>query len=130
MFTLQQIELAAQNIKSGADFPNFIKQLKEMGVTRNDVFVINGMSVYYGTGDETVESSALYESLLIAETGDENALKEALKIHQQGQTDYFTFCKQAAEAGVEKWITDINVMTVSYLASDGTVLVVEKIPSF
>ena len=129
MFTLQQIEAAAQNVKTGADFPKFIKELKTLGVTRNDVFVMDGMAIYYGHENYTVESGAVYENLLIAQRASADALKEALKTHQQGQTDYFTFCKQAAEAGVEKWITDINVMTVSYLASDGTVLVVEKIPS-
>lgn len=129
MFTLEQIQAEAQKVKTGADFPKFIKELKALGVTRNDVFVMDGMSIYYGDDNYTVESGAVYENLLIAEKSSADALKEALKIHQQGQTDYLTFCKQAAEAGVEKWKIDLIEMTVSYLATDGTVLVVEMIPS-
>lgn len=45
-----------------------------------------------------------------------------------GQTDYLTFCKQAAEAGVEKWTTHMLELTVTYLDIHGNKLTVEPIP--
>ena len=128
MFTIEQIQAAEAKIKSGADFPNFIQEIKAMGVIRNDVFVINGMSVYYGDDDHTVQSAPAYEDLIIEETSSIDELKEALKVHQNGATDYMTFCRQVAVAGVEKWVTDLNEMTVKYLDSAGNEMVIEHIP--
>lgn len=31
MFTVEQIETAHAKVKSGADFPNYIKEIKELG---------------------------------------------------------------------------------------------------
>jgi len=127
MFTLEEIQTAEQKVKSGADFPQFAATLKAMGVTRSDVYVINGMAIYFGIADETVEGAPAYESLLIDEQSSVDDLKEALKTHQQGNTDYQTFCRQAASAGVEKWIVDFNLMTVTYLDMSGNELLTEKI---
>lgn len=55
-------------------------------------------------------------------------LKHAILIHQQGQTDYPTFCIKAANAGVEKWRTVMIEMTVTYLDKKGNTLTVEPIP--
>ena len=55
-------------------------------------------------------------------------LKHAISIHQQGQTDYPTFCKQASHAGVEKWTTHMIDMTVTYLDKKENKLTVEPIP--
>lgn len=128
-FSIEEIQLAEQKVKTGADFPQFIAALKAMGVERNDVYVINGMAIYFGKDDHTAESAPAYETLLIAEKSSTEDLKEALRIHQHGETDYMTFCKQAAEAGVEKWVTDLNEMTVTYLDAAGNELVVERIPT-
>ena len=128
-FTVEEIHVAEQKIKSGADFPKFINEIKALGVERNDVYVINGMAIYFGKDDHTVESAPVYETLLIEEQSSAEDLKEALKVHQQGETDYQTFCRQAAAAGVEKWVIDLKEMTVTYLDMAGLELVVEKIPT-
>lgn len=127
MFTLDAIEQAASKVATGADFPQFAKALKAMGVRRNDVYVMNGMAIYFGEGEESIESGPAYENLLIEEESDKEALQQALKTHQQGQSDYQTFCRQAASAGVEKWIIDLNVGTVTYLDMSGKELVTEEI---
>jgi len=129
MFTIEEIQEAEQKIKTGADFPTFIAELKAMGVERNDVYVMNGMAIYFGKDEHTAESAPAYETLLIEEQSSVEELKDALKIHQRGETDYQTFCRQAAAAGVEKWITDLKEMTVTYLDTAGNELVVEHIES-
>lgn len=129
MFTLTAIQQAEQKIQTGKDFPQFIQEIKQMGVVRNDVYVMDGMSIYFGEGNFTVEAPAVYEALLIEEQADAEAFKLALQIHQQGETDYQTFCRQAAAAGVEKWVIDLELMTVTYLSVKGEQLLTELIPS-
>lgn len=46
-------------------------------------------------------------------------LKHAISIHQQGQTDYPTFCQQASDAGVEKWTNHMIEMTGTYFNKKG-----------
>jgi len=52
-----------------------------------------------------------------------------LKIHQQGVTDYPTFCRHSAEAGVEKWTVEMRNMTCTYFDKSNTKMVEEMIPS-
>ncbi|WP_412468976.1 DUF1398 domain-containing protein [Pedobacter sp. KLB.chiD] len=128
MFTIENIRTAEAKIKSGSDFPQFIKEIKELGVKRNDVYVSNGLSVYFDDEDNAQQLSPQeYPTLVINEESSADKLKHALKIHQQGETDYFSFCKQAADAGVEKWVTDLDEMTCTYLDAEGNELIKEKI---
>ncbi|GAA3978321.1 DUF1398 family protein [Pedobacter ginsengiterrae] len=130
MFSIEEIKAAESKIKTGADFPQFIKEIKALGVVRNDVYVANGLSVYFNSDDYSVQASPdEYPELVINSESSAEKLEHALKIHQRGETDYFTFCKQAADAGVEKWVIDLNSMTCSYLDTKQTELVKEGIPS-
>ncbi|MGA9649706.1 DUF1398 domain-containing protein [Pedobacter sp.] len=129
MFSIEEIKAAESKIKTGADFPQFIKEIKALGVVRNDVYVANGLSVYFNSDDYSVQASPdEYPELVINSESSAEKLEHALKIHQRGETDYFTFCKQAADAGVEKWLIDLNSMTCSYLDTKQTELVKEEIP--
>lgn len=128
MFNIEEIKSAESKINSGADFPQFIKAIKEMGVVRNDVYVSNGLSIYFDSEDHSTQASPdEYPELIINDEASVNKLQHALKIHQQGETDYFTFCKQAADAGVEKWVIDLHKMTCTYLDTEQNKLVQEKI---
>ncbi|MBE5319377.1 DUF1398 family protein [Pedobacter sp. MR2016-19] len=128
MFTIENIRAAESKIKTGADFPQFIKEIKELGVKRNDVYVSNGLSIYFDDEDNAQQVSPdEYPTLIINEESSTGKLEHALEVHQQGETDYITFCKQAADAGVEKWVTDLDEMTCTYLDTEGNELVKEKI---
>lgn len=130
MFTIENIQTAESKIKTGADFPQFIKEIKELGVKRNDVYVSSGLSIYFDDEDNALQVSPEgYPALSINDESSAGKLEHALKIHQQGETDYFTFCKQAADAGVEKWVTDLEEMSCTYLDAEGNELVKEIIPT-
>ena len=130
MFTKEDIQTAESKIISGSDFPQFIKEIKDMGVIRNDVYVSNGLSVYFDSGDQVLQMSPEeYPELVVNEESSTEKLTHALKIHQKGETDYITFCKQAADAGVEKLITDLEDMTCTYLNREGNELLKENISS-
>lgn len=128
MFTLEQIYAAASKVRSGADFPRLVQELKAMGVAYYDNYVADGHTDYFDADGQLVASPAKYAPLAVAAAGNAAQLQHALKIHQAGQTDYPTFCRQSAEAGVEKWTTHILDMEVIYFDRAGTVLVRESIP--
>ncbi len=128
MFTIEQIKAAHSNVKSGADFPRYIQDLIVLGVTNYDTFVSDGHTLYEGKDNHSVKSAPKYSTLVVAEKSDSVAFINLLNIHQQGQTDYMTFCKHAAETGVEKWTVDTTVMTCTYYDKAGNNILEEKIP--
>lgn len=127
-FTIDQIHEAFKKVTSGKDFPKFVQDLKAIGVTHYDNYVADGRTTYYGTNDFAVDGKPKYSSMTINDNSSVDKLKHSISIHQQGQTDYPTFCNQAADAGVEKWTTHIIEMTVTYLDKQGNKLIVEPIP--
>lgn len=128
MFTIEQIHNAFKKVKSGADFPQFVQDLKTIGVTHYDNYVADGRTKYFGTNNFNIEGEPKYPSMTVSDKSSADKLKHSISIHQQGQTDYPTFCKQAADAGVEKWTTHINEMTVTYIDKEKNKLIIEPIP--
>ncbi len=129
MFTIEQIHEAMGKVRSGADFPKYVEDLREIGVTHYDNFVFDGQTDYYGENNFVLKGEAKYPEMKVNDHSSSEDLKNALAIHQEGETDYPTFCKQSAEAGVEKWVTDIENRTVTYIDKAGNVLLVESIPN-
>ncbi|MGJ1348187.1 DUF1398 domain-containing protein [Sphingobacterium siyangense] len=128
MFTIEQIEAAHSNVKSGADFPAYIRDIKQLGVTAYDVFVADGQSVYYGDSHYKTSSPSAHESLTIADLVDAEKFKEGLKEHQQGKTDYPTFIALCATYGIEKWTVLMDGMTCTYYDKAGNEILAEEIP--
>lgn len=127
-FTINQVYEAFTKVKSGTDFPQFVQNLKIIGVTHYDNFVADGRTIYYGTNDFAVHGEPKYSSITINNNSSAEKLKHSISIHQQAETDYPTFCNQAADAGVEKWTTHIIEMTVTYFDKQGNALTAEPIP--
>lgn len=128
MFTLNQIKAAHSKVKSGADFPQYVQDLIKLGVLKYSTYVNDGHTEFVGKNDYQIKSDAKYADMHISEESDTEKFKERLKVHQQGQTDYPTFCKDAAKNGVEKWVVDMSGMTCTYYDKAGEEMVVEEIP--
>lgn len=128
MFTIDQITTAHSKVKSGSDFPSYINDIKLLGVTSYETFVEDGRTDYYGADNRTVSSDLKYGSLKIADESNEEQFKKDLKAHQQGKTDYVTFCNDCAKSGVEKWVVKMDSMTCAYYDKKGNELLVENIP--
>jgi uncharacterized protein YbcV (DUF1398 family) len=128
MFTIEQINAAHARVKNGADFPAYVKELIQLGVICYDIYVSDGHSVYFGESGYHTVSTGNYDVLTVAVISDVKAFKRKLEKHQQGRTDYMTFCEDAAKTGVEKWTVDMKNMTCSYFDNAGNILAVEKIP--
>ena len=128
MFTVKQIDKAHEKVKSGADFPKYIQEIKQMGVTAYETWVNDSHTEYFGKNDDQTKSRPQYENLSIADNSNSEKFRQYLKIHQHGETDYFTFCKHCAETGIEKWVVSLTEMTCTYYDKAGNEILVEKIP--
>lgn len=128
MFTVAQIEAAHSKVRSGADFPKYIQEIKTLGVTGFETWVTDSHTQYFGADGYQTSSDPMYTPLSIAEATDKTTFTDRLKIHQQGQTDYLTFCKDCAATGIEKWRVDLGKMTCTYFDKAGQEILVERIP--
>jgi len=129
MFTLEQIKATHAKVKSGADFPKYVQELKALGLQKYEIYVTDGHATYYGDNDFNISSAPQWPEKQIARPAVAEKLEHDLKIHQLGKTDYPTFCQQSADAGVEKWIVDAQKMKCSYYDKEGNVLLEEDIPT-
>jgi uncharacterized protein YbcV (DUF1398 family) len=128
MFIVEQIKAAHSKVKSGADFPAYIQEIKKMGVTFYETYVNDGHTDYFGANDYKTTSPAKYDSQQIAETTNIEQFKADLKAHQQGKTDFMTFIGMCATFGIEKWTVCMENMTCTYYDLAGNEILVEKIP--
>ncbi len=126
MFTIQQIQESHARVKSGADFPQFIRELKAIGVKAYETYVKDGHSVYYDEENQSVASPPKYDDLEVADECNPNQFREYLELHQQGKTDYKMFCEHCAFTGIEYWLVDLGKMTCVYFAKED-VLVYEEV---
>jgi uncharacterized protein YbcV (DUF1398 family) len=128
MFTIEQITSAHSKVKSGADFPAYIQDLKKLGVTNYETFVSDGHTDYYGVDDYKTSSTAKYAVLSVVENSNVEQFKADLKAHQQGKTDYPTFCNDCAKSGIEKWVVSLGNMTCTYFNKSGNEILQEQVP--
>lgn len=128
MFTIDQIKEAHSKVKSGADFPAYVRALKELGVVHYETFVNNGHTDYFGFYDYTASSDGMYPDLVISAFTNAAQFKNDLKAHQQGKTDYMTFCNDCAKSGILKWVVSIEKMTCTYYDLEHNEVLVEIIP--
>lgn len=129
MFSLEQIKKAHSKVKSGLGFPQYVQDLIKLGVTHYDTYVTNGHTDYYGLNGFKVSSEAMYANLIIAENPNSNQFTKDLKAHQQGKTDYLTFCNSCAESGINKWTVGMGTMTCTYYDQADNVILTEGIPN-
>lgn len=129
MFTVAQIELAHSRIKSGAEFPKYIQKIKALGVAALETWVADSRTIYFGKEGFTAESKPKYDALAIAPHCNKDKFIQYLKIHQRGETDYFTFCRHCAETGIQKWVVNLEQMTCVYYDGGDHEVLMEFLPT-
>lgn len=129
MFTVEQIKAAHSKVKSGADFPLYIQDLVKLNVMSYETYVADGHTDYSGEDGYAISSDKKYATLTIADSPNISQFDSDLKAHQQGKTDYATFCSDCAKSGVEKWTVDLEAMTCTYYDKAGNDMLTETIPA-
>lgn len=128
MFTLQQIDEAHNNVKTGADFPQYIKQIKGIGVTAFETWVSDSHTEYFGRNSFRIKSPAKFDDLIIIDESQKEQFINYLKLHQCGETDYNAFCHHCAESGIERWVVDLDHYTCTYYNKLGEEVLLESLP--
>jgi len=128
MFTLQQMKAAHAKVKTGADFPEYVKEIKSLGLNYYEFFVTDGRTIYHGADGFSINGDTIYPQKEIAIHASPDAVREIISEHQQSKSDFLTFCELVARAGVEKWVVDAQRMFCSYYDLEGNVMIEEAIP--
>lgn len=128
MFTIEAIKAAHAKVKSGADFPTYIRDIKQLGVLSYTTYVSDGHADYNGSNNFSLSSPSKYSALTVDDVCQSDTFKAKLKAHQQGETDYPTFCSDCAKCGIEKWVMDLNNMTCTYYDKAGNEILAEQVP--
>ena len=84
---------------------------------------------YFGNSDFKAVADKSYDNIPVAPTANKERFIEYLVMHQEGQTDYLTFCHHAAQCGIAKWSVNIIEMTCTYFDAKNDAILIEKIPS-
>jgi uncharacterized protein YbcV (DUF1398 family) len=138
MFALSQIQDAHSKVKSGADFPKYIAEIKTFGVAYYETYVSDGHTNYFGEAniEETkieerkfkISSNPKFEANEINIICNSEQFKIDLKEHQQGKTDFMTFISNCANFGINKWAVCLDKMTCTYFDKNDNEILVEIIP--
>lgn len=126
-FTLEAIQ-DLQKRYTGPDFPKLIREFKILGMVTNVYDLKTGLITYESKLGEKIEVKGNVERKVNDISSKESALV-ALKRNQVGETDFLTFCSEIAEAGIYKWVSDLEKMTCSYYDLKEQILIEEKIPT-
>ncbi|RYD91206.1 MAG: DUF1398 domain-containing protein [Sphingobacteriales bacterium] len=126
-FTLEEVDAAHTKVKSGADFPQYVKDLKDLGMTGYTVDARTGKTTYSDTEGALLATAMAYVPLLLNEVLNREQFAQRLKLHQQGGTDYPTFCKDCTDNGVAGWLLDFDKMTCTYFDVQGNDVLTEQI---
>jgi len=128
-FTIEQIRAEHQKVKSGADFPEYIQAIKNLGVSVYKVSIADGGIDYFDNENNSITTRGKDDGVRsISGIINLDPFKTRLKLHQQGGTDYHTFCNDCAENGVEGWKMDLNAMACTYFDTEDNDILVEQIP--
>lgn len=126
-FTLSEIQQAHQQY-TGVDFPKLFKEFKDMGMTYNIVNIQDGTATYVHQSEDDIVTSSVKSNHPVAPSSNQSIVQDVLTRHQQGQTDFETFCDEMAEAGIYKWHIDIQAGTYTYIDLKEQAIISELIP--
>lgn len=129
MFTAEAISNAHSRVKSGADFPQYIQDFKNLGVLYYETFVEDGSAIYFGKNGYKVSLQHKYKAIPIKTSQAVDRFKNCLLSHQNGETDFIQFCKDCSETGIAKWKIDLYKMTCTYFDIEGSQVLIEQIPT-
>ncbi|HDC5912243.1 TPA: DUF1398 family protein [Staphylococcus aureus] len=126
-FKLSAIQQAHQQF-TGVDFPKLFKAFKDMGMTYNIVNIQDGTATYVHQSEDDIVTSSVKSNHPVAPSSNQSIVQDVLTRHQQGQTDFETFCDEMAQAGIYKWHIDNQAGTCTYIDLQEQAIISELIP--
>ncbi|MVZ61137.1 DUF1398 domain-containing protein [Sphingobacterium humi] len=129
MFTISQIEAAQAKVQTGADFPAYLHDIKQLGVIAFTFEVSSSRETYIGNEGFQVSSVAKYEEINIAPAVNAIQFQRELKEHQEGKSDFPYFIQMCAAQGIASWKVDLLARTCCYYDLQGGEVFIELIPA-
>ena len=83
MFSIEQIMLAHSKVKTGGDFPQYAEEIKQLGVTYYETYVVDGHTDFFGANSYRITSPAKYPDQAISTECNTDAFKLDLMSHQR-----------------------------------------------
>ena len=68
----------------------------------------DGHTKYFAKHGNRISSLPKYDPLEIEENFQYAKFRDILRFHQEGKSDYFTFCKEVVKAEIAKWMVDVE----------------------
>ncbi|MGO4258240.1 GNAT family N-acetyltransferase [Marmoricola sp. RAF53] len=127
VFTMSQIDDIHARLGRADSVAAYLRALAEIGVVRFDSFVTDGHSEYVDAAGGRVVSAAHHPVLRIAGTSDRDAFLEHLRLHADGRTSYVEMSEGLAASGIEKWVADTALLTMTYVDRAGRALLVQHL---
>ena len=81
--------------------------------------ICDGHSDFFDAAGNKLSTAPIHERLTVAERVDPKAAKLALGQHGRGETDYLTFARQLADAGIDTWLMDPRARTCTFCCQAG-----------
>lgn len=125
-FTLEDIDLAHREVTS-ATVRQYLTTLHDLGIVSYTTHISDGHSEYFDGNGDSLRSAAVHERYEVSDQADRNAARRAIEAHQSKQTDYFTFSRQLAAAGIGSWIMDTVRMTCTFCSKAGERLIEDDV---
>jgi len=129
MFTLEEIDKIHERFGNAETLAQYLQALWAIGVLRQDSFITDGHSEYYGQDGYTVSSPTIHGAFPVANASNQKELLQHLDLHGQHKTSYLEMVKGLADSGVEKWTFDTNAMTITYYDRAGNIMKAESVES-
>ena len=121
---LKEIELKSAK----KPYPVLVKNLKNFDIESYEVTVSTHDRTFRTNNGEEQTIKGTLPQLVCAQKFNLDAVRVAVKRTQQKQTDYPTFLKEIAEAGIHTYIADLKEMRIIYKGKTAGEEYAENIP--
>ncbi len=108
-------------------YPQLFDALKNNGVSYYHVNVSCHQIEYVGDNDHVVHEGPAGFNVEVG-AFNEHSVIQAIRRSQRRETDYPTFLKEIAAAGISNYRVDMTERTVSYFGQDPAQKYIEKVP--
>lgn len=116
-----------EQVRCKSDFLTFLTELQRNNVSYYIYFVATGNVKVITTSDNYVAVESNRGLIKISASSSKFLTRIAAKRHFSGRTSYEEYCLELANAGVFKWIVDLNENMRFYWSQDNRLLYSENI---
>ncbi|HHI1257161.1 TPA: DUF1398 domain-containing protein [Escherichia coli] len=116
-----------EQVRKEQNFSWFYSELKHYRIAHY-IYYLATDNIRIITHDDTVLLLRGTRNLLkVSTTKNPAKIKEAALLHICGNSTFREYCSTLADAGVFRWVTDVNHNKRSYYAIDNTLLYIEDV---